>query len=513
MSDSKYDLFISYAHIDNEPLAKDSEGWVTTFHEALEKRLTQLLGQKPRIWRDPKIKGNDYFDDEIMTALEATAVLISILSPRYIKSKWCLQEVKEFANHAKDTFGGLKVGNKSRLTKVMKTPVARDKHPPFMQRLLGYEFYEKVAATGRFREFNHVFGRDRDEKFWQRLEDVAQDLQALLEMITDESGAMESMAAADDDRPCVYLAKTTFDQRGVRDEIQRELTHRGYEVLPERSLNLELVGPQLEEQIRADLARAILSIHIIGANYDVVPEGWERSIQEMENELAAARSQEAGLPRLIWLPAGLENEVKQPRQKNLIDALHNEPTEQMGADLLETSPVELKTVALERLESLVRQQKARAKQGADAPQDTPKDLTRIYLIHDQHDQELVHPLDDYLYNQGFEVVKPLFKGSPTELTADHDDSLRLCDAALLYHGYGSEAWLRKKVRDLDRAKGVGRSKPWLSTAIYLAPPLDPRKKGYHTREVDMVLKPANGFDPKYVAPFVESLPVSRGTAG
>ena len=39
------DIFISYAHIDNQPLIQDTEGWVSQFHHALEVRVDQLLGE------------------------------------------------------------------------------------------------------------------------------------------------------------------------------------------------------------------------------------------------------------------------------------------------------------------------------------------------------------------------------------------------------------------------------------------------------------------------------------
>ena len=53
--DFENDIFISYAHIDNLPLAKDQEGWISTFDRALAIRLAQLRGQHPRVWRDPKL--------------------------------------------------------------------------------------------------------------------------------------------------------------------------------------------------------------------------------------------------------------------------------------------------------------------------------------------------------------------------------------------------------------------------------------------------------------------------
>ena len=42
------DLFISYAHIDNQPLADGFKGWVDTLHALLAIRLSQLLGSPRR---------------------------------------------------------------------------------------------------------------------------------------------------------------------------------------------------------------------------------------------------------------------------------------------------------------------------------------------------------------------------------------------------------------------------------------------------------------------------------
>ena len=46
------DIFISYAHLDNEALTEEEQGWVSAFDSALQKRVAKLLGRKPAIWRD-----------------------------------------------------------------------------------------------------------------------------------------------------------------------------------------------------------------------------------------------------------------------------------------------------------------------------------------------------------------------------------------------------------------------------------------------------------------------------
>ena len=56
------DVFISYAHIDDQPMLEGQRGWISQFHRSLEVRMAQLLGQELRIWRDPKLNGSDLFD-------------------------------------------------------------------------------------------------------------------------------------------------------------------------------------------------------------------------------------------------------------------------------------------------------------------------------------------------------------------------------------------------------------------------------------------------------------------
>lgn len=127
------DIFISYAHIDNEALTKGQEGWISDFHHGLEIRLAQLRGEKPKIWRDLKLQGNDYFGDTIVERFPKVALLVSVLSPRYVKSEWCVKEMREFCQAAEQT-GGVRVADKSRIFKIIKTPIPRDKQPQEVQR-------------------------------------------------------------------------------------------------------------------------------------------------------------------------------------------------------------------------------------------------------------------------------------------------------------------------------------------------------------------------------------------
>ncbi len=135
------DVFISYAHIDNLPLSDEQLGWISRFHNTLSVFLSQRLGNKARIWRDQKLRGNDIFGAEIVDQFRQTAIFVSILSPRYVRSEWCKREIKGFCRQAEEA-GSLVVDNKSRVLKIVKTPVdAIDDLPDVIRDSLGYEFF------------------------------------------------------------------------------------------------------------------------------------------------------------------------------------------------------------------------------------------------------------------------------------------------------------------------------------------------------------------------------------
>ena len=94
------DVFISYAHIDNESLTEGQKGWISQLHRTREVRLRQLMGENPKVWRDQKLMGNDVFDETLEDQFSKARVMVSIVSPRYVKSEWCQREALEFHDAA-----------------------------------------------------------------------------------------------------------------------------------------------------------------------------------------------------------------------------------------------------------------------------------------------------------------------------------------------------------------------------------------------------------------------------
>src|ERR1044071_5428937 len=220
------DIFVSYAHVDNKPF-DNPQGWVDSFVKRLSLRLEQLIGKEPSVWRDTRLQGNEYFAGSIGDGISSTRLLLSIISPRYVNSDWCRGEIKEFCRRASQT-GGAGGGERggggaaplSRFLKVVKTHVDEADMPEELRGLLGYHFYD-FDERGRPREFRPDDPPNKDQRYWDRLEDLALDIVKALKTLGDAEprGAAERApdAAVEEDAEAlplekkVYLAEPTAD--------------------------------------------------------------------------------------------------------------------------------------------------------------------------------------------------------------------------------------------------------------------------------------------------------------
>ena len=337
------DAFISYAHIDNEPITAGQKGWVTQFHATLQTMLSQRLGERARIWRDDKLDGDDVFADAIVEQFTKTAVLVSILSPRYLRSEWCTRELREFCA-AVERSGKIGGSHKSRVFKVVKTPVdAALTLPDVMQATLGYDFW--ADEDGAPKELDPAFGDQARQEFLSRISRLAWSLAQSLQQLRSEDStggvapitapaaaiAPGSTAVPATAKPAVYLAYCGRDLNEVREQLATELRVHGHRVLPDEPLPMteDALVPMVQEL----LARCAVAVHLVGRSVGPVPDGPSgRSLAMVQNDCAAQSCERSSLRRIIWLPAGVSGE--RAEQQAFIEALLRDPAQQRGADLL-----------------------------------------------------------------------------------------------------------------------------------------------------------------------------------
>ena len=106
------DLFISYAHVDNDPIIDGKPGWIDFFEDLLRKRISVRLEGKIDIFRDRQLRRFGGVDDQLTARITNSAVFLCVISPGFVMSEWCPLELEQFLNHA----------DANRIIKIVKTP-------------------------------------------------------------------------------------------------------------------------------------------------------------------------------------------------------------------------------------------------------------------------------------------------------------------------------------------------------------------------------------------------------
>jgi hypothetical protein len=466
-------LFISYAHIDNEPLTPGEKGWVTRFHTSLKALLSMRMGTEVQIWRDEKLQGNDVFSDEIVGRFRQSGALISILTSRYLNSEWCTREAREFCESAQQN-GGLVFGNRSRVFKIIKTPVeTQETLPAPMRDLLGYDFF--TEEDGAPLEFDPAYGQKYAERYNKSVGILAFQVAELLKTLACErkasnrSGDNAAIEPPAPSKPAVYLAECSYDRKQTRELLDAELKRLGYLVLPDRQL------PSCEAEyvavVESMLARCQLSIHLVGECYGAVPDGpTGKSVSMHQNELAVARCKRGGFKRLIWLPQGTCSE--QVPQQAFIEALHNDAQAQFGADLIAGDAEELRAGMYATLKKIEQPDPPPPDRDACREQNVAREGRKlIYLIiGSEKDRKDSVPLRKLCRQLGFEVALPALEGDASQVRMANQQLLASCDVVILFYGAGDEAWKRAIDNELKKMPGYRDGKSLPATYTYLAEP-------------------------------------------
>lgn len=495
------DIFISYAHIDNQPLTPEQKGWITRFHMSLEAMLSMRRGGKVRIWRDNKLQGNDVFADEIVEHFEHTAVLVSVLTPRYLNSDWCNREVAEFCKSAERT-GGIVVDNKARVFKVLKAPVdTQESLPSVVKDVLGYEFF--TFEDGAPLELDSAYGETFAQDYNRKVGKLAWDISQLLKRLETDSGTGSHDEQAPD-KPTVYLAECSYDRKQAREVLEGELRRHGYTVLPDQQLPRD--EADYVAAVERLLKRCKLSIHLVGEAYGGVPDGpSQKSVVVLQNELAAKRGKGDALKRVIWAPEGTRSQ--QAQQQAFIDALHQDAEAQIGADLITGDLESLKAsihATLKKLETPKPQLPEEQAAAADKAK-------LIYLICSEKDRKATVPLRKFCRGQGFEVAIPAFEGDAAAVRETHQQLLTNADAVILFYGAGDEAWKRTIDNDLKKMPAYRGGKPLLASYTYLADPKTTDKEDLIDMAEPNLINGLGDFSDARMAPFVQAMNPSGAT--
>jgi hypothetical protein len=272
----RYDVFISYPRISDF-----FKQWVSTFARDLEDKLREKKnGGRAEVFLDTGEVGIGPLNPTFREALADSAILLIVLSHRWLDSPWCHLELQAFVDAA-----GTPEAARSRIALVRLEDVQKHRNNltlgdaewgDLLGGLREYDFF----TIDRARNVTLVYGAPE-------LPHLRSDyLITLLELVGDpnRAGIVTSIMdrapvqqARRDNRPKIFLADGTPDLNKDRRLLRDYLDANGYNVVPNKSFYN--ASPQLLGDIQELLRSSCLFIQVLGRfRFDpteAFPDGYE----------------------------------------------------------------------------------------------------------------------------------------------------------------------------------------------------------------------------------------------
>jgi len=502
------DILISCSQLDNQPVAGKDEGWISRFHRNLKIRLEQLTGERMNVSFCEMPPGSDEMDETVLNAIPDAPTMVAVVSPPFAKSTACIDGTTRYWSEMLDSSSTGAVAKS--LFKVVKTPVEDEDLQPqvarIFQQLLSYDFFDQDPETNRVREFDESYGEAAAQRYYEMIYDLAYEIADAVKKArqsdTTGSGSISQL------RKSIYLAEATSDLRDERENLRREFLEQGHLVYPDRSLPIEL--GELESAVQGYLDDCDVIVQLIGGRYGFTPEGADESVIVIQNRLARATAESRQTPRFLWLSPG--SQAEDERQQQFIESLRQEPATSRGVELVRESIENFKELLEQRWQAELSQQQQQAAGGDEAG--PAGETTSVYLIFEERDEVLAEPVEDFLYEQGVEVMLPEFQGDEHEIHSLHLQHLTDCDGVIVIYGSSNKAWVDIKVRELTKALGYRNGRPIEKAAVVIAPPLDRRKERFRSLSADVFSPTGDAIDPTVLAGFCQELKdLSSSTPG
>ncbi len=454
----KYDVFVSYAHVDDEPLLKDAEGWVRTLVRKLKVTLSQeVRGAPVEVWMDPRLAGNRPFEDDIVEGLDQSAALLIIMSRRYADSYWCQREQNTFRDKVRR-----RSSSRTRIFVVEKNKLQTDqKLPDEFLGLSRYQFWYEDDISKRVKTFGEPAPKEDEEGYWSELyrltQDLAEELNKLRQLPEEPAGNFIP-AAGGEATPAVrekatapvaqvFLAEVTDDLRRRYHEVKSYLEQYGIEVLPKKPYDRR-DRAAYKQAMLADLGKCALFVQVLSG-----------VTGETDEEFPGYPAYQYDIARSLAIP------LYQWRHKDL-------KMEEADSD----EQVRLLNLSSVRAEPIEDFKKAVLKAALDAAKPKSDRSLRppgnsVFIDTDVCDWALAQGISQSLLARGISSFLPIPRDTPNltveQITQDFQESLKVCDGLIVVYGQSPVTWVRGRFR-LGTKVLAQRSPPLVG--IYLAPP-------------------------------------------
>ncbi len=449
VSGFKHDLFISYAHFDNEA---DSQGvhWVSQFQLDLKNALRQRVGNDPEIFFDTRnFEAGDHVDF-LIDNVRGSAIFIAMLSPSYVAREFTIRELQAYCDRAAEVRAVVTV-------ELLPVDDGSDHELLRGRKRTPFWWKDQMAQDIPLR----LTPKFNAELYNERLQVLAHQVKKLLLDQRDHGAHRVAVEAA---RPqakpaaavapaappaaeikAVLLAQTTDDLYDERERVRACLDQYGVRVLPEN--DYPQGGQDFAAAFEADLARSCLFVQLLGNFGSRKPPDLSQTYAQYQYETAKG----SGLKILQWRRPDLDLAAVTHRDKPMLE----------GPEVL--------AVGLEELKGEILRCHAQLAKPVPAPV-TFDGGCHVFINADSSDKELADALlkifDD---RKNVTAARPLFEGSAKEILDDLEANLMNCEALVMLYGRAPPAWVRAQLLRYSKLERLREAPPRFKT-ILLGPP-------------------------------------------
>jgi len=414
-----HDIFVSYAHNDNQPLVSGEEGWVRTLINLLRVRTVEKIGSNALdIWMDYDLSGNSPVTSTIMDALARSAILLFIGSESYLASAWCQDELNAFlVSSVKDR----KSDALKRLFMVSRDRIDRLRLPEPLRDLIGYKFWREDA--GRPIPLGFPLPERDDTAYWSALNTISLEIADTLKTL--QQGA----ATPPQTGPIVHLAEVTEDLEPLRQEVAAYLKQAGISIFPNSYYPRDTIK-SFQDAVERDLRNSKLFVQLLSAVPGRKPADLPQGFSGLQYQLAQVAQKEI----LQWMnPIINLNSVADAEHRKLLSG---------------------STVIAEGFEAF----KQRVKQRVFAPQTPVLPSTQrraqklIFINTESGDRKIAERIANCITRKGFGFVL----SRETRVRNELRERLQECDGAIIIYASSPAKWvvrqqgyIRKIFQELD----------------------------------------------------------------
>jgi TIR domain len=445
----QHDIFVSYAHIDNEPLGTE-RGWITNFVAYLKNLLDKGLGSRETdVWMDHELTGNEPFSESIESALTNSAILLVVASPSYFASTWCARERNAFLKAVSQ-----RAAAGARVFRVDLDRIDPEQYPAEFRELLGYPFWTLDQNRNPRTLGVPVVDARRDPDYFTMLTKLRIELgEELKGLRSAQSGQVAAPPG-----PCIFLAEVTDDQDDLHEELEAYAKQAGLTVLPESWYPRDDVA-EFRQRMAADLRRAKVFVQLLSDLPGKKPPGWLSRLPVVQFETAKS----AGLPIMQWRSRSLDLEkvgAASPQHHALL-----------------TGP-DVRACGIEEFKRAVVDEATKTPKPAPSPKAGGGDVL-VFVNSDSSDRELAKEVCRILGEEGYGYAMPLLEetSKPAEVREDLELNLSTCNGLILVYGNTPVTWVRRQLAQ-GRKILSQRDHPLDALALVMGPPAEKQEIGY-----------------------------------